>query len=434
MKQAISRRDFLQTGAQAVAAFTIVPGHVLGGTSFISPSDQITLGFIGTGRQAKGALLPQFVKRARVEALCDVDAKKLDDFRMTAESLYEKQGQKAKGIKLYSDFRELLENKSIDAVVIATPDHWHAIHVMESVKAKKDVYCEKPFSHSISEGRFMTGAVNKYGRICQVGSMQRSWHNFWHASQLVQSGLLGEIRLVRVNTGDENSVFFPKPCDLPSQPCPEYLDWDFWIGPARYRDYNEILSPPLGKNVWAMWRSYRDFGSGNMGDWGAHMFDLVQWALGKDDSGPLSVTPSGKKYEHLTYVYDNGIRVLFEDFHRGRGVQFIGSEGELTITREFYETTPAELSSYSFKANEITVYKSEDHYQNWLDCIKSRKQPVATAEIGHRTATVCHLGIIANRLQRVLQWNPKDEKFICDDEANKLISCDMREPWSLPKI
>jgi len=186
--------------------------------------------------------------------------------------------------------------------------------------------------------------------------------------------------------------------------------------------------------VWAMWRSYRDFGSGNMGDWGAHMFDLVQWALGKDDSGPLSVTPSGKKYEHLTYVYDNGIRVLFEDFHRGRGVQFIGSEGELTITREFYETTPAELSSYSFKANEITVYKSEDHYQNWLDCIKSRKQPVATAEIGHRTATVCHLGIIANRLQRVLQWNPKDEKFICDDEANKLISCDMREPWSLPKI
>lgn len=427
----INRRNFLRSGAIGLTALTIVPRHVLGGQAFTAPSDQITLGFIGTGKQARESLLSPFVKRTRIEALCDVDSRKLERFKSATESLYEKEGQTAKGIKLYEDFRELLNNKEIDAVVIATPDHWHAVNLIESVKAGKDVYCEKPFSHSIQEGRIMTDAVKKYGRICQVGSMQRSWRNFRHACQVVRNGHLGEIKLIRVNTGNANSIFFPQAYNLPSQLCPESLNWDMWIGPARYHEYHEKLAPPVEKDIWPLWRSYRDYGNGNIGDWGAHMFDIIQWALGKDNSGPLSVTPSGTKYEHLTYVYDKGIRVLFEDFHRGRGVQFIGSEGTLTITRELYETTPAALANYTFSSKEETLYKSDDHYSNWLDCIKSRKQPVATAEIGHRTATIGHLSIIANRLQRALRWDPEKELFLCDDEANQLAKGYIRKPWSL---
>ena len=427
----ISRRRFLKAGALGLSSFMIIPRNALGGTGFLAPSDQIVLGFIGTGKQARESLLPPFVKRARVDAICDVDSVKMEYFRTVTESLYEKEGMKVKGIKLYGDFRELLANKEIDGVVIATPDHWHAVNLIEAVKAGKDVYCEKPFSHSIREGRCMADAVKKYGRVCQVGSMQRSWHNFWHACQLVRNGFLGDIQLIRVCTGDASSVLFPKQYDLKEQLCPGSLNWDMWIGPARYREYNEKLAPPLDINAWAQWRSYYDFGNGNVGDWGAHMFDVVQWALGKDNSGPVSVTPSGKNFEHLTYVYDNGIRVLYEDFHQGRGVQFIGSKGTLTITRELYETTPEELKSYQFSESEQTLYRSTDHYQNWLDCIKSRKQPVATAEIGHRTATIGHLALISNRLRRSLRWDPEKEEFLCDDEANGMMMGYLRRPWSL---
>lgn len=430
-KNELSRRRFLKQSLLGLSALTIVPRHVLGGTAYTAPSDQITLGFIGTGKQARESLLPPFVKRARIIALCDVDSKKLRRFQEVTESLYEKEGKSAKGLQLYGDFRELLANKEIDGVVIATPDHWHAVNLIEAVKAGKDVYCEKPFSHSIHEGRLMSDAVKKYNRVCQVGSMQRSWHNFWHACQLVRNGYLGEIELIRVCTGDASSVLYPRAYDLQGQLCPESLDWDMWIGPARYRDYNEVLAPPLEKDVWAMWRSYLDYGNGNIGDWGAHMFDVVQWALGKDNSGPVSVTPSGKDFRHLTYVYDKGIRVLYEDFHRGRGVQFIGSKGTLTITRDLYETTPAELRDYQFAEKEISLYRSTDHYQDWLDCMKSRKQPIATAEIGHRTSTVGHLGIIANRLGRTLRWDPKQEQFLCDDEANQMAIGYLRKPWSL---
>lgn len=430
MMKTISRRKFLKAGTFGLTAFTIVPRRVLGGPEFISPSDQITLGFIGTGKQARESLLPPFAERARIEAICDVDSRKMEKFRNIMQSLYEKQGLSVKNIKQYDNFKELLNDKGIDAVIIATPDHWHAVNLIEAVKAGKDVYCEKPFSHSIRQGRLMTDAVKKFGRICQVGSMQRSWYNFWHACQLIRNGFLGEIQLIRVYTGGTYSVY-PQSCDLPSQMPPESLNWDMWIGPARYRDYHAELAPPLENDMWPKWRMYRDYGNGNIGDWGAHMFDIIQWALGKDDSGPTLVAPSGSSYEHMTFIYDNGIRVLFEDFHRGRGVQFIGSKGTLTITRELYETTPTELASYEFNEREITVHRSTDHYQDWLDCIKTRKQPVATAEIGHRTATMGHLSIIANRLQRSLRWDPIKEEFVCDDEANQLAVGYLRKPWKL---
>ena len=425
----ISRRNFIK-GTIAASALTIIPRHVLGGTHFVAPSDQINIGFIGTGKQARESLLPPFADRARIIAICDVDQTKLKLFQSKAEALYAKRGLAAKGMTLYGDFRELLQNKEVDGVVIATPDHWHAINLIEAAKAGKDIYCEKPFSHSIQEGRIMVDAVKKYQRVCQVGSMQRSFHNFWHAAQVVRNGFLGDIDLIRVYTGGTYSVF-PQPCNLPDQLCPETLNWDMWIGPARYRAYHEELAPSLKNDIWAKWRMYRDYGNGNIGDWGAHMFDIIQWALDKDNSGPVAVMPSGKDYGHLSYLYDNGTRVVFEDFHRGRGVQFIGSKGTLTITREFYETTPTELKDYVFADREKTLYESTDHYTNWLECMKSRKDPVATAEIGHRTATVGHLSIIANRLKRTLRWDPKSEQFIGDEEANQLAKAYVRKPWSL---
>lgn len=426
----IPRRNFLRTGALGFAAFTIVPRRVLGGPAFIPPSDRITLGFIGTGKQARGSLLPSFADKARIVAVCDVDSQKMEKFRNVTQSLYEKQGLPANGIKQYDDFRELLNDKGIDGVVIATPDHWHAVNVIEAAKAGKDIYCEKPFSHSIRQGRLMIDAIKKFGRVCQVGSMQRSMHNFWHACQLVRNGFLGEIQLIKVNIRGPYFLF-PQSCNLPSQMTPESLNWDMWIGPARYRDYHGDLAPTLENDFWAKWRMYRDYGTGTVGDWGAHMFDIIQWALGKDDSGPMVMAPSGSNFEHMTYIYDNGIRVLLEDFNGGRGVRFIGSKGTLTITRELYETTPAELASYEFKEKEITLYRSTDHYQNWLDCIKSREEPVAPPEIGHRTATVGHMGIIANRLQRSLRWDPAKEEFVCDDEANQLAVDNLRKPWTL---
>ena len=421
----MSRRHFLGTGLAAAAAFTVIPRHVLGGSGFIAPSDQITLGFIGTGKQARG-LLGSFADKSKIIAGCDVDSRKLERFKTLTEERYEKLGSSAKGFKTYKDFRELLNNKEIDAVVIATPDHWHAIQTIESAKAGKDVYCEKPYSHSIEEGRLMVQAIEKYKRVNQVGSMQRSWKIFRDACRLVRNGHIGDIIEAKVCCGPP-----PIKYNLAPEPKPDYLDWEMWVGPAEYNDFNAELSPPLEKDIFPNWRNYKEYGNGMTADWGAHMFDIAQWALGKDDTGPVAVYPPDKDYKHLTFVYDNGIRMTHEDFGRGYGVRFIGSKGIIDIARGFFETLPGNLSKYEFTDNEIKLYESNDHYQDWLDGIRARTQPICTAEIGHRTATVCFLANIGYELQRPLRWDPVKEEFVNDAEANKLRSGYVRKPWSL---
>ena len=419
----ISRRQFLGTGLAAAAVLTIVPRHVLGGAGFIAPSDQITLGFIGTGKQGRG-LYHEFASRAKVIAGSDVDSRKLNKFK---EEVEKKSGASAKGLKLYKDFRKLLANKEIDAVVIATPDHWHAINVIEAAKAGKDVYCEKPYSHSIEEGRLMVKAIEKYKRINQTGNMQRSWQNFRLACQLVRNGHIGDIQEVKVCCGAP-----PVKCDLPGEPVPANLDWNLWVGPAEYREFNAILSPPLEIDIFPHWRLYKEYGNGMTADWGAHMFDIAQWGLGMDDSGPVEIyPPDNKDYKHLTFVYANGVKMTHEDFGRDYGVRFIGSKGMIDISRGYFDTLPANLKTHEFSDSEIKLYETKDHYHNWLDCIKTRKQPISTAEIGHRTATVCFLTNIGYELQRPLKWNPDKEEFVNDDEANKLRSGYLRKPWSM---
>ena len=424
-KNGMSRRHFLGTGLAAAAAFTVVPRHVLAGSGMIAPSDQITLGFIGTGVQSRG-LLNNFANRAKVIAACDVDSQKLDLFKNLAEGKYTREGSSKHVVTIYKDFRELLKNNEIDAVVIASPDHWHAIHTIEAAKAGKDVYCEKPYSHSIEEGRLMVQAIEKYKRINQTGNMQRSWKNFRDACQLVRNGHIGDIIEVKVCCGPP-----PKKYDLGAEPKPDCLDWEMWVGPAVFNPYNAELSPPVEKTHFPNWRNYKEYGNGMTADWGAHMFDIAQWGLGKDDSGPIAIYPPDKDHKFLTFEYDNGVKMTHEDFGRGYAVRFIGTKGIADIARGFYETLPGNLAKHQFADNEIKLYESNDHYQDWLDGVRARKQPICTAEIGHRTATVCFLANIGYELQRPLRWDPVKEEFVNDAEANKLRSGFVRKPWSL---
>ena len=421
----MSRRHFIGTGMTAAAAFTIVPRHVLGGSGMMAPSDQITLGFIGTGKQARD-LLGSFANKAKVIAGCDVDSRKMDRFKTLTEERYAKLGSSAKGFKTYKDFRALLKNREIDAVVISTPDHWHAIQVIEAAKAGKDVFCEKPYAHSIEEGRLMVQAIEKYKRVNQVGSMQRSWKNFRNACQLVRNGHIGDIIEVKVGCGAPGIK-----CDLPTEPTPKNVDREMWVGPAEYNGFNAILSPPLELDIYPRWRMYREYGNGALSDWGTHMFDIAQWGLGMDHTGPVAVYPPGKDHKFLTFVYENGVKMTHEVFNRGYGVRFIGTKGIIDVSREYFETLPSKLASHEFAGSEIKLYESNDHYQDWLDCIRSRKQPICTAETGHRTASICYIAAIAYELDRPLQWNPAKEEFVNDADANKLRSGYLRKPWKM---
>lgn len=428
---ASSRRDFIKKSAIVIPAFSIVPRFVLGGTGYVAPSDKITLGFIGTGKQS-GGLSSRFLELADVQMLAasDVDSKKLELFKEKVNSFYTVSTGKDnyQGCDTYAMYEELLERKDIDAIIVCMPDHWHAKASIDAMKAGKDVYCEKPLAHTIKEGRKMVNAAEKYQKVVQTGSMQRSWENFRHACELVRNGYIGEIKTVKVNVGDP-----AVPCDLPDEPTPDNLNWDRWLGAAPLRGYNPVLSPPYTDTSWPMWRAYREFGGGIFSDWGAHMFDIAQWGLGMDNSGPSEfIPPTDKNAKRgLVMKYANGIEMTHEDFGKGWAVQFNGTEGKLEVSRSFLTTDPEKIIDEVVGDDKIKLYKSENHYQNWIDCIKSREKPVCDVETGHRSASVCNLGNIAYQLGRPLKWNPEKEKFEGDSDANKLLTKDYRKPYKV---
>lgn len=424
-----TRRNFLKTGAAAAAGFMVLPRHVLGGTGFIAPSDRINLGYIGTGKQAYGLLRNiGKVPETMVLAACDVDRKKLAKF--VGESTALNATKVSHPVESYGDYRELLARTDIDAVVVATPDHWHALNVIDAAKAGKDIYCEKPLALTIDEGRAMVDAVRKYKRVLQTGSMQRSQYNFRQAADLVRNGYIGTVKEINVSVGEP-----VKQCDLPSMPIPDYLDWNMWIGPSLYRGYHPTLSPPIEDDKWAWWRGYRGFGGGLITDWGAHMFDIVQWALDMDHSGPVSFVPPAQPAaeEGLYFTYANGVRVNHKAWGRPNAIQFIGTEGKIEVSRSFLDTEPAGLAQQQLKTSDKKVYHSDNHYQDWIDAIKKRSKPVADVEIGHRTASVCNAINIAYELQRPLKWNPKKEVFD-DVYANMLKGRPYRNGWDYMNI
>ena len=424
------RRSFLKNTLIAAGGISIVPRQVLG-KGYIPPSDKLNIGIIGSGTQARG-LASIFIglKETQVIAASDVNTKKMDAFIKSYITATTKNNapKTAKDLAQYLDYEDLLARKDIDAVVIGTPDHWHAKPSIDAMAAGKHVYCEKPLSHTIVEGRAMVNAARKYNKILQTGSHQRSIKEFRKACELVRNGYLGKINKVSVSVGNPYSE-----CKLPYQPTPAHIDWDRWVGPAAMRPYHATL---VDADFFPRWRWFKEFGGGIIADWGAHMFDIVQWALGKDDSGPVKFTPPREPnaVKGLSMMYDNGVEMVHEDFCRGNAVRFEGEKGTLNISRHFFDSDPENIVSATIGANEIQLYKSEHHQLDWIQAIKNNSQPVCDAEIGHRTASICHIANIAYELNRMVEWDPEKESFINDDEANLKRSKLYRSPYNIPQL
>jgi predicted dehydrogenase len=414
-----NRREFLGTATAALAIPTILPRSVFGA------NDKVITGHIGVKNQGTNNL-KAFSKLTTPGALCDVDR----DVLGKAVKLVE-DSDKPKP-NTFKDYRELLDRKDIDAVVVTTPDHWHALMTIHACQAGKDVYCEKPLSLTISEGRKMVEAARSHDRVVQTGSQQRSDARFRRACELVRSGKLGKLQTVLV--GIPNVNWTPPP--VPDSDPPAELDYDSWLGPAPRKPYN-------AKHVHYNFRFYWDYSGGQMTNFGAHHLDIAQWALGTDDAGPLSTegkaTFHPQKWYEVTmscrvyHAYPNDVTVIVGQGQKDipNGVTFIGSEGKLFVDRAKITSEPADIAKLEPTASDVRLYESSNHHQNFLDCLKSRKRPVADVEIGHRSATVCHLGNIAVRIGRRIQWDSKAERIVGDDEANAMLSRPYRSPWTI---
>ena len=351
-------------------------------------------------------------------------------------------GEKKVKVDVYEDYQDLLARPDIDAVVIAVPDHQHALIGIAACKAGKDIFMEKPLTLTIYEGQQLVKAVRKYNRIVQVGSMQRSSNEFIHAANVVREGELGTIRKIKAYVGRDRTnpdTPAPVPYDLPKMDVPAGLNWDKWLGPLptsfHYNaDLNPAITPDKNEPFWARWRFFKGCGGGNTTDWGAHMFDFVQWAVGKDRSGPVEVIPPGYSYyEHLTYKYDNGIIVSEEPCStRGQGVEIYGDDGWIKVSRGRYEASDKRLDMTGpITDGNITYYANDKHYRAFIDAVKSRIDPNTPIEVGHSSCTFCNLGNIAMELGRPVVWNPIVEKFMHDPEATKLLHYEYHAGYSL---
>ncbi len=417
-----TRRDFLRTAAKGTAAAAIpyiVAGRALGAEGKVGANDRIGIGVIGCGG-ISGGHRGWAKNHAETEllAVCDVDTER-------RESAREQAGESCVA---YNDYRELLDREDIDAVFVLTPDHWHTLISLDACEAGKDVYCEKPLTLTIDEGRRLVNAVRRYGRVFQTGSQQRSSWEFRLACELVRNGRIGDVHTVRVVIGGA-----PGGAWEPDEEPPPGLDWDMWLGPAPWAPYNKLRHP-------YNFRWFYDYSGGKMTDWGAHHNDIAQWGLGMDGSGPVwiegtGVFPTEGLYDvatsfEITYEYATGQRVICSDGGRF-GVTFEGSDGWVWVTRGDIETQPKELRHDVFGPDDERLYHSGNHHQNWFDCMRTRERPVCDVEIGHRSVTVCHLGNIALRTGRKLQWDPAREQFVGDEEANRWLSKPCRAPWHL---
>ncbi len=441
----ISRRGFLKAGcALAAAAPFILPSRIWGAD--IAPGERLAVGFIGMGMQSH-ALLGDFLRQgARVLAVCDVDATRRKDAKRRVDQYLGNSDCAA-----YNDFRELVARKDMDAVCIATPDHWHAIPTLAALRSGKDVYCEKPLTHNIHEAVEVLKAVHAHKRVLQTGSMQRSMNEFRVACELVRNGVIGRIWKVECSFGDP-----ARPCDLPEEAPEPGLDWDLWCGPAPLRGYSSVLSPRGVYDAYPAWRNYREYGCGALGDWGAHQLDIAQWGLGMDDSGPVEVIPpadpNAKRGAEL--VYASGVTVEHKD---GFGVHFFGTGGEVRVNRGKFalivggktiagnspdgskEGAPAttcaaevhKAESLFLARARIRLHVSHGHVADFLACVKSRKKPIANEQAGARSAICCHLLNQSYRHHARLKWNPARFKFTGGTGDRKWLTRDYRAPWQV---
>jgi predicted dehydrogenase len=418
-RRQLSRRRFVAGVAASMAVPMFIPRHALGDDSNAPASEKIRLGVIGIGTMAYGSHLPHFLRMPEVQvvAVCDVDTNRREAGKKRVDDAYGNSN-----CATFVDYRELLERGEVDAVMCTTPDHWHANIILDTCQAGKDMYCEKPLTNTLAEAKWVMDAVKASETIFQTGSQQRADNNFRYACELVQNGRIGKIQQVMVGVGGP-----PRPCNLPGEEMEPGLDWDRWLGVAPMRPYSSVLSPRGMHSHFPSWRNFSEYGGGGMTDWGAHHFDIAQWGLDMDQSGPVEIVPpenpaSGRG---VRFVYANGTEVI----HGGRGgITFIGTDGEIFVTRGQLESTPEEVIKQPIGEDEKRLYAAPGgghggHRQDWVNCVLSRKQPNCPVEIGARTVAVCHLGNIAyvpgEELDgQSLKWDPEKWQFVDNDAAN----------------
>ena len=442
-----SRREFLKstlvTGVAGMAGLSIIPSRVLGGEG--APSNKVIMAAIGTGSRSSSDTgeLARFAD-VQFAAVCDVD---LARARQNARTLRVDE----KGI--YQDYRPLLERKDIDAVVIASPDHWHALHSIDAALAGKDVYVVKAMTLTVVEGRAMVKAIRSKNRVLQVGSQQRSSSNFHRACTLIRNGYIGKVtRVIGVNYAGAWE------CKLPAQAVPETLDWDKWMGQVEPKPLNENIRTSRSKPGWL---SIKDFCGGEICGWGSHDLDQVQWALGMDESGPTEVWVEGQPYKPwvaeddsrtgrffgaketiIHMMYPGGIHMeLSEDIQPNGGALFIGEKGQIRIDRGRFEVSDPSWKTISLESMPVQLYTASNHYRSFVDCIKGRKRCVCDVETGQRSATVCHLGNIARWVSQQTQtvgtrlaWDPVKEEFKDNALANSMLDRPRRKGFELPKV
>jgi len=441
-----SRRSFLKHISAVAAAPLILPSGMWGAAT--KPNDRVVMGFIGMGKQSRG-LLNAFLhhKECQVVAVCDVDTTRRTNAQEVVNDYYKANPERGTAdCSAYVDFRKIIERDDINAVCIATPDHWHAIPTIAALKSGKDVYCEKPLTHNIHESITVMNTVAETGQVLQTGSMQRSMKEFRIACELVQNGIAGKISRVECSFGPPG-----KPCDLPEEEMEPGLDWDMWIGPGPMRPYSSVLSPRGMHDHFPDWRNYKEYGGGMVCDWGAHHVDIAQWGLGMDDSGPVEVHPPDdpQAKNGAVLVYENGIRLTHVD---GYGAHFFGSEGEVKVNRgriEFWRDGE-KVAGFSSREDggslgsvlstlekeyladaKIKLYESPDHIRNFLDCIESRKKTVTHEEVGGRSAICCHLLNQVYFHHEVIKWQPRKMEFAEGSGNPEWLTRDYRAPWSV---
>lgn len=447
MKTVSTRRAFLKAAAATAAAPFVLPSRIWAAQT--KPNDRITMGFIGMGIQSRGLLGNFLHQDVQVLAVCDVDTTRRNHALATVEKFYTEHPDKgAKDCKAVSDFREIINRKDIDAVCIATPDHWHAIPTLAALRSGKDVYCEKPLTHNIREAVEVIRAVDAHRRILQTGAMQRSSKEFRVACELVLNGAIGKVDHVDCSFGDPAI-----PCDLAEEAAEPGLDWNFWVGPAPMRPYNSILSPRGMHNHFPDWRNYREFGGGMVCDWGAHHIDIAQWGLGMDASGPVEARPPAKPGDKrgAVLVYANGVTVTHKN---GYGAHFFGSEGEVKVNRGKFAfirkgETVAEFSSQekqghtscaaevakaekAFLADaRIKLYVSRSHIEDFCARVRDRRKPISNEQVGGRSAICCHLMNQAYYNHKVIKWDPVRFAFTGGTGDPRWLTRAYRPPWSV---
>ena len=451
----MKRRNFLKTTSAAAASAmvvpTIVPSSILGKRA---PGNKIQIGQIGCGRIARGHDLPGTMNNdnARVIVVSDVDSKRMKDGKKLVEEFYARKENRDKAIevKMYDDYKEMLLNPDIDAVIISTPDHWHAQPAIEACLAGKDIYLQKPTSLTIAEGRLLSDIARQQGTILQLGTQQRSSPQFRIAAELVRNGRIGKLHTVRVGLPGD-----PSGPEAGPEPIPENLNYDMWLGSTPYVYYTEIGVHPREGYDRPGWLRREQFGAGMITGWGQHHFDSAAWGMDTEYTGPVSLEAVAEfpKYGlwdvHGDFMvkaeYENGI-TMFTSGGFPNGIRYEGTDGWIFVSRGSYTATASdpvdrekssralnasdpEILKSEIREDEIHLYRSEEQHKNWLDCILSRKEPVSPVEIGHRACSVCLLSHIAMKLPRKLYWDPVMERFLNDEEANSMLDRPQRAPY-----